>query len=545
MIKKTLFCVSLLLFVTCGSRNVVCTFEGMLIGHDGQPMKKSNIQLLSNEPIMPSRISKTFNINDNGSFSIPISSAGFYKIRFCGVNHQSFEQMIFFKADNDIKLNVKLKPIEMKAEIESLKITGDFNDFSSRRNTVVMNRQDDNVFIASLDVSSDTLAYQIVGADKSLHTINGQQADHFVLDSGGDYISVLNTKGLSEVTIKYDLSLMINSKSEVRIDFDESNRVQNDITTILTDIESRRNIMIASYREYTRNGGDRSKFEFDWSKDLSELNELWKNEKNKDLKEIRYLVKHMIGEIDSTEAVKVLENIPPTSPLWSINTNVLNGMIYKTKQEIDYLDYLTQLLKNHPDSTIKPKFYQTIMSIAQNNGKNEILNSFYYEFVEKYPDHYSIKNVKSQYSPERNIQVGKQIPGFTFISIDDSTKHVSNKTLLGTIYMLDFWATWCGPCIGEMKSLHEAFEKYNGYGFELISVSLDRSVDKLIEFREAKWKMPWFNSHMKFSDDNELIKEFELTSIPKPILVDKDGKIIFIGSDIRGGKLDQTLSTLF
>ena len=153
--------------------------------------------------------------------------------------------------------------------------------------------------------------------------------------------------------------------------------------------------------------------------------------------------------------------------------------------------------------------------------------------------------VKSQYSPDRNIQIGKNIPTFSLTSIDDTTLVLTNNKIKNRIYLIDFWATWCAPCISEMKYLQKAFEKYESKGLNIISVSLDFKIDDVRKFRKEKWSLPWFNSFIKYDSNNQLIKDFELTSIPKPMLINGDGKIIATDMQLRGESLDKTLSKLF
>lgn len=543
--KKLLIIVLFLNLLACSNNHKTCSIKGVLLGSDSEPMVQANIQLLSNEPTKPAPVSKTFNVNSDGTYSIPFSNEGFFRLRFCGVNHQSEEQPILLYKPKDIVINVQLKAFEVKKEIESIKIMGDFNNFSWRKNTIEMEKGEDKNYYATLKTNADSLAYQIIGVDKNGHSINGSQADFYVLDRGGDYISVIKSKGKNQVTIKYDLSSLEYLQKKSIISFSDSNSFQEEVIEILADLKLRKDNMIKSYQKYVKDGGERGSFKYDWSKDVDELHELWEIENNLDLKEVRYWAKLTIGEVDSIEAIKALKRIPPTSPFWSIEPAMLSNLIYKTKTDSAYLEYIQQLIYENPDSTIKPFFLGSGMYTAQKYFREDLIQEFFQEFIKNYSSSPRLKSIKAKFSPDRKIQVGRPVPEFNFISIDDSSKFVNNNSLLGKIYLIDFWATWCGPCVSEMEYLHKAYEKYKEKGLELISVSLDWRYEDLTKFREGKWKLPWFNVFEKYSDESATVKNFELVSIPKPVLIDAEGKIIATGMDIRGENLDNTLSKYF
>ena len=119
------------------------------------------------------------------------------------------------------------------------------------------------------------------------------------------------------------------------------------------------------------------------------------------------------------------------------------------------------------------------------------------------------------------------------------------KTLAGKVVLVDFWATWCGPCIAEMPNVLAAFEKYHDKGFEVIGVSLDTDREALEAFLKER-EVPWtilYEEPQGEGWQHPLASHYGITGIPTVILVGRDGKVISM--DVRGEKLGEALAKLF
>jgi peroxiredoxin len=139
---------------------------------------------------------------------------------------------------------------------------------------------------------------------------------------------------------------------------------------------------------------------------------------------------------------------------------------------------------------------------------------------------------------QQTLVVGTKFPDFEEKDLDGKPLSVSNYK--GKILLIDFWATWCAPCVFELPNVIKAYEKYHDKGLEIVGISLDDSEPKLRSFLKDKnmtWPQYFDGSRWK----NKLAQKYGVQGIPATFLLDGDGKII--GRDLRAEKLDEALAT--
>ncbi len=131
---------------------------------------------------------------------------------------------------------------------------------------------------------------------------------------------------------------------------------------------------------------------------------------------------------------------------------------------------------------------------------------------------------------------GTKFPDF---EVKDTTgKPLSIANYKGKVVLLDFWATWCGPCVHELPNVIKTYEAHHPKGFEIIGISLDKDQDKLASFTKEK-NMTWVQYFDGLVWENKLAVRYGINSIPATFLLDGQGTII--GKDLRGEALEEAV----
>lgn len=138
---------------------------------------------------------------------------------------------------------------------------------------------------------------------------------------------------------------------------------------------------------------------------------------------------------------------------------------------------------------------------------------------------------------QRSLVAGAKFPDFDEKDVDGKSLSVAN--FKGKVVLIDFWATWCAPCVGELPNVIKTYEKNHDKGFEIIGVSLDQNEERLKSFTKDR-SMPWRQYFDGKGWSNKLAQKYGIQSIPATFLLDGEGKII--GRDLRGEALDEAVT---
>ncbi len=133
---------------------------------------------------------------------------------------------------------------------------------------------------------------------------------------------------------------------------------------------------------------------------------------------------------------------------------------------------------------------------------------------------------------------GKPAPEVSFTAVDGAKVDVS--TLKGKVVLLDFWATWCPPCIAKLPELRAIYDRWHGKGLEVIGISLDSDRGALEKFI-AKEKMSWPQYFDGKGPDNPLARDFGVQSIPSVWIIDQQGRVAAAGAENPASVIEKLL----
>ncbi|MFZ1612582.1 MAG: TlpA disulfide reductase family protein [Holophaga sp.] len=266
----------------------------------------------------------------------------------------------------------------------------------------------------------------------------------------------------------------------------------------------------------------------DWTADLEALAKDLQAETDADAQSILamgYLGLNPMGaKLNPETAALALDKLPAKSPYWAMSPQIMAGAYAAAGRNQAYAGFREAVAKENPDVEVRglAVFYQ--LAAASREGDMDKMKALYQTLTTEYKDTAAARSGK-QLDPANYLGKGVAFPTFTFKDLDG--KDVSLDTFKGKLVLVDFWATWCPPCVAEMPKLHEAYAKYKAAGFEILSLSLDTKVEDITPFRaDAKHPMPWTHVFLGKGSKDPILQAVKLTTIPRPFLVGPDGKIV-------------------
>lgn len=230
---------------------------------------------------------------------------------------------------------------------------------------------------------------------------------------------------------------------------------------------------------------------------------------------------------------EVYANLEPSGDLESKQDSVekiFNDAV--TQREVALRGWIAQ----HPKSFVSPLM---VVLNYSDDGNSDVMRSLFERFSPEVKASYYAKHLEGLLIKLEALQVGKIAPAFT--QADVNGKSVALDSYKGKYVLIDFWASWCGPCRMENPNLVRTYQKFKDKNFDILGVSLDNNKAKWLQAIQDD-QLTWAHvSDLKYWQ-NEVALQYGVESIPANFLLDKEGKIIAKG--LRGAQLEQALEQL-
>lgn len=203
------------------------------------------------------------------------------------------------------------------------------------------------------------------------------------------------------------------------------------------------------------------------------------------------------------------------------------------------------------------KYYEAVKNSINDNVGNDfglynLCNSYYYYtpeelapvlegYIAAFPTNARLKQIKRHNDITLETSVGKQFKDFEMADVNGDMHSLAEYIAANKVTLVDFWASWCGPCRAEMPAVKAAYDAYKKKGFGIVGVSLDSN--------QSAWTSAIKNLGMEWSHlsdlkgwNNAAAKLYGVNSIPATVLVAQDGTIL--ARNIRGEEIQKKLAEL-
>ncbi|GJQ31817.1 MAG: hypothetical protein HBSAPP04_06560 [Ignavibacteriaceae bacterium] len=496
------------------------TLKGKVLGFNGKPMAAAAVY--ADDRVSPFFSNETLvKVGADGSFEIKITKSGIWSINFTGVGHSFYGFVVpVYGLKGTAEIEVKLAA--QKSWVTPNKLLFKSNAGTEFYTPETVEISPNGKFSFTVNKALDTLLVQVV--PKAFFPATGFEypgASYLPDSMGGFHTAFFKVKPGFKVELDPKTLPRPYEANYPVVKFIADNSGLSDIYT-LSDITN------INYRKANAASFDESLKAF-------------KNPSNPGLKDIaaaRLFEWHSTPEQPYIQDFNgTIAAISPKNPAWATNMYGLRD-IFEFMEPAKRSAYIDEIFSAHgPDTKVMLMYNLQELSYLITPEQFNAL----YEKLTKDADVIASGIDYSGLKPA-GPKAPDQLHEFTVKLIDG--KDFSPSQLKGKYFLIDFWGTWCAPCIEEIPYIEKAYEKFKGNGFEIISLAFS-SPEEDFKARRKINPMPWLHALLSDTDGETIANLYNVEYIPKMLLVSPKGEIIGNEETLRDGGLMKKLEDIY
>jgi len=443
---------------------------------------------------------------------------------------------------NSIALEATLQPGELPEKMNPM-VIGNFNSFDSRSG-IQMELNDSEIWQATFETEQDTIHYAIYL--NTMITPPGNTGDVVINPESRGFETtffseIILPESDSDVTVEFDPATVPagESYSNVEITSPTPDRIKG-VAKIFTIMSDEYMDLVFSSISHHRSG-EPGMYEHNMEQFLDELDALVAQYNNRDVSSAAVLAKLRFTneiEVNESEVSELLPVIAPDSPLWIIHPTVLTSALDVTGMD-NYENLVHEIAEQSPYPQIRGEALYNLVRYYHDNDKERQWHESFTRLTSNYPEHFRTTQAFGNYAPEIPYADGLPLKHDEFNSLDGSGT-INLNELEESYLFIDFWASWCGPCIAAMPKLHELHAEMRDEDFAIVSISIDEKREHVFSFQE-EWEMPWYNAYEN-RHTSDKIRELGIFSIPRYILLGPDRRVLTHNQlELRSGDLPEVI----
>lgn len=230
------------------------------------------------------------------------------------------------------------------------------------------------------------------------------------------------------------------------------------------------------------------------------------------------------------------------------------SLMEANKMDAAKMEEISKVFEGPYNSIVEAANKLLIEKVQKNTNMYSTLMAIQALDPDQYADVYKAvdQGLSSKFPTDRNVKmfhgvvssmlataIGQEAPDIVLDSPEG--KEIALSSLRGKVVLIDFWASWCGPCRKEMPNVVKAYAKFKNKGFEIFGVSLDQDKQRWVEAIE-KDGITWPQVSDLKQWGSSVVRQYNIQGIPYTVLLDRQGKIV--AKNLRGAELEEKIASI-